>query len=163
LGQKKRGGLLPITIIENGDIFVEPSEMILCPINLTGSMAKGLALEFRKKFPGIFMPYYLKCRSKEGFKLGEVLTLSNAGDENPKWIICYPTKIHWYHPSGLWIIRKGVPALFDEIVFTGIHSLSIPALGCGLGEVKWKEVKEYLLSLPFPEFIDVKIFAPLSS
>jgi O-acetyl-ADP-ribose deacetylase (regulator of RNase III) len=152
---------MTVTIVENGDIFAEPiSEMLVCPVNLAGTMGKGLALEFKERYGvGLLVPYYERCRN--GWPRGSVFTLSNQNPENPKWIVCYPTKYHWSQSSNLIFIQRHMPAFFDEIVNTGVKSISIPALGCGLGNLKWKQVKEYLLSLPFPEFIDVRIFAPL--
>jgi O-acetyl-ADP-ribose deacetylase (regulator of RNase III) len=58
------------------------------------------------------------------------------------------------------LIKLGMSALFDELAYTGVKSVSIPALGAGLGGIPWKVVKAYLLSCPFPEFIHVKIFEP---
>jgi O-acetyl-ADP-ribose deacetylase (regulator of RNase III) len=147
-----------IEIIEDGDIFLEPSEMLVNPTNMQGTMGKGLALEFRNRFPGIFAPYYEKC--KNGWKYGEVLTLSNPSEELPNWIVCYPTKHSWRKPSSMDLIEKSMHGLFDEIAYTGIKSISIPALGAGLGQLPWDKVKAYLLSCPFPEFVHVKIFAP---
>jgi len=80
--------------------------------------------------------------------------------EMPKWIVCYPTKHSWRKPSSMDLIEKSMGGLFDEIAFTGIKSISIPALGAGLGQLPWDRVKAFLLSCPFPEFVHVKIFAP---
>jgi O-acetyl-ADP-ribose deacetylase (regulator of RNase III) len=148
-----------IELIQNGDIFEDPSEMIVNPVNMAGAMGKGLAKAFRDKYEGIWSPYYEKCT--EGWKYGDVLTLSNPSGENPLWIVCYPTKTHWRKDSNMDLIKTSMGGLFDEIAFTGIKSLSIPALGAGLGNIPWETVKRFLLSCPFPEFVHVKIFEPL--
>lgn len=147
-----------IELVEDGDIFLDPSDMLVNPVNTVGTMGKGLALAFREKYPGIWTPYLEKC--KKGWPMGEVLTLSNPSGELPKWIVCYPTKLSWRNPSNMAIIESGMGAFFDELAFTGVHSVSIPALGAGLGGIPWKVVKAYLLACPFPDFIHVKIFEP---
>lgn len=155
---------MPVQVIENGDIFARPTaEMIVCPVNVVGSMGKGLALEFRNRFPGIWMPYRAKCDA--GWKKGEVLTLLNPPEikqeGDPAWIVCYPSKYHWKHPSNLIYIQQHMSSFYDQIVFTGIKSVGIPALGAGLGQLKWSQVRDYLLSIPWPDFLEVKIYAPL--
>lgn len=150
---------MPIEIIENGDIFTPcDSDIIVNPVNTVGVMGKGLAREFRLRYPGIWEPYKEKCR--DGWKIGEILTLSNSTEEFPKWIVCFPTKRNWHGPAYLWLIEKGMPAFFDEIIYTGAHAISLPALGCGLGGLKWSVVEKYLTSLPWPEFLRVRIFYP---
>lgn len=147
-----------IEFIENGDIFESECEMLVNPVNMHGVMGKGLALEFKNRFPGIWEPYYQKC--KQYWKLGEVLTLKNPSEGLPQWICCYPTKIHWRKPSNMDIIDASMHGLFDEIAFTGIHSIAIPALGAGLGTIPWPVVRRYLEKCPFPEFVRVKIYEP---
>jgi O-acetyl-ADP-ribose deacetylase (regulator of RNase III) len=147
-----------IEIIGKGSIFESECDMIVNPVNIRGTMGKGLAKEFRERYPSIWAPYYQKCH--DGWNLGEVLVLQNPNEEFPKWICCFPTKIHWSHPSKMWIIWKSMTALFNEIAYTGIKSIALPAIGCGLGGLKWDAVKKYLLEIPWPEFLEVKIYEP---
>lgn len=150
-----------IETIENGDMFESGCDMIVCPVNVCKVMGKGLAKEFKERYPGIYLPYYEKCDKK--WEIGTVLTFKNPSDEFPKWICLFPTKIHWKQSSQMWIIERGMAGLFDEIAYTGIKSIAIPALGCGLGTLNWEKVKDYLVSLPWPEFLNVKLYAPNES
>jgi len=53
-----------------GDIFESNAQTLVNTVNCVGIMGKGIALEFRKRFPDMFEDYARRC--KEGrVKLGE--------------------------------------------------------------------------------------------
>ena len=47
-----------LKIIENGNIFNSNCDFLVNPVNTVGIMGKGLALEFKKKFPNNFIKYH---------------------------------------------------------------------------------------------------------
>ena len=58
-----------------------------------------------------------------------------------KWIINFPTKRHWRHPSKLEWIRDGLKDLNRVIRENGIRSVAVPPLGCGNGGLEWSQVR----------------------
>lgn len=48
-------------LFKNGDIFESKCEAIVNTVNTKGVMGKGLALEFKKRFPQNFIAYKKAC------------------------------------------------------------------------------------------------------
>lgn len=109
------------------------------PVNCVGVMGKGLALEFKKRYPNMFARYVKDC-SCGYYELGEFQLYS------PEKIIAFPTKKHWKDSSKLKDIISGVLNLLvsDVILDHPILAIALPKLGCGLGGLDWKEVHEYI-------------------
>ena len=110
--------------------------VLINPVNTQGVMGKGLALEFKNRFPNNFKLYYKKCQ--EGFNIGEILVVN----ELDKIIINFPTKEHWRNLSKMSYIHKGLKTLVKELklpIYEG-KLIHIPCLGCGLGGLDPQEV-----------------------
>lgn len=121
------------------DIFASKCEAIVNPVNCVGVMGAGLALAFKNKFPQNFLKYKIQCDQKK-LTVGKCLTTY----ENNKYIINFPTKDHYKDPSKIEYIKEGLLALSRHIEHYDIKSIAIPALGAGLGDLKWSEVKPLL-------------------
>ena len=52
-----------------GDILKSKAQTLINTVNCVGVMGKGIALEFKKRFPEMFEDYIKKCDRKE-VKLG---------------------------------------------------------------------------------------------
>lgn len=109
------------------------------PVNLVGIMGKGLALEFKKRYPEMFMEYVKDCKHYD-WNLGEFQLYYKDK------IIAFPTKNHWKDSSKLEDIISGLLNLLssDVIVDGKMSAIAFPKLGCGLGGLDWKEVHEYI-------------------
>jgi len=98
-----------ITYLE-GNIFDSPAQVITNTINCVGVMGKGLALEFKNRFPLLFQDYKKKC--EEGHvKPGTPYLLEN--DEVQ--VLNFPTKRHWKEKSYLEDIDQGLQYLAKNI------------------------------------------------
>lgn len=63
-------------------------------------------------------------------------------------IVFLPTKNHWKNPSKYEYVRKGLSSLrrlLEKEGVQSVESIAIPALGCGLGGLKWELVREIIL------------------
>lgn len=127
-----------ITFVK-GDILDSEAEALVNPVNCVGVMGKGLALQFKSKFPTMFQQYETLCISG-CMKLGYVCPVFD-GDS---LIILFPTKGHWRFPSRPSDIRAGLMDLRHLIESRHIGSIAIPALGCGNGGVLWTETKKLI-------------------
>ena len=45
-----------------GDMFTSEAQTLVNTVNTEGVMGKGIALEFRKRFPDMFDDYLLRCQ-----------------------------------------------------------------------------------------------------
>lgn len=126
--------------LTQGDILIADAEALVNTVNCVGIMGRGVALQFRKKYPANFKVYESACNRKE-LQPGTMLTFALNTLTNPRYIINFPTKIHWKGKSRLEYIEQGLEALTAEVRQLGIHSIALPPLGCGLGGLDWLDVK----------------------
>lgn len=140
-----------LTYIE-GDLFSSPAQVLVNTVNTVGVMGKGIALEFKKRYPDMFEEYKSMC-DKHNLVIGKLM-LWYAADY---WILQFPTKEHWRNPSKLEYIEKGLMAFVRKYADYNISSIAFPKLGCGNGELDWKDVKvlmeKYLKDLPIDVYI----------
>jgi len=122
-----------------GDILKAGTEAIVNAVNCVGVMGRGLALQFKDAFPGNFEAYVAACRRKE-VQPGRMFVFE-VSRTTPRYIVNFPTKRHWRGKSRLEDIESGLLALSREIRDRRIHSIAIPPLGCGLGDLHWKDVR----------------------
>jgi appr-1-p processing enzyme family protein len=121
-----------LKLIKNENIFNSKCEYIVNPVNTVGIMGKGLALQFKEKYPENFEKYKKYCQ-KGDFTVGKLLIIN----EKNKKIINFPTKIHWKNKSKLQYITDGLAKLKIAIEKRKINSIAMPKIGCGLGGLDW--------------------------
>ncbi|MCV5296057.1 macro domain-containing protein, partial [Escherichia coli] len=63
---------------------------------------------------------------------------------NPLYIINFPTKRHWRQKSRLEDIEAGLRALVEDVRRLNIGSIALPPLGCGLGGLRWSDVRRLI-------------------
>jgi O-acetyl-ADP-ribose deacetylase (regulator of RNase III) len=145
-----------------GNLFEAKAEALINAVNCVGIMGKGIALQFKQKFPvDYFNAYKLACQ-KDELAIGsvQVYELKNA-QNNPRYIINFPTKNHWREQSKIEDIESGLESLVEAIEQYGIKSIALPALGCGLGGLDYAEVKP-LIEKAFVDLpnVEVLLFMP---
>jgi len=132
-----------LNVIE-GNIFDCDAQAIVNPVNCVGVMGKGLAAQFKKQWPQMFIDYKMACQDGR-LKVGTVhLYALERTDGNLRYIINFPTKKHWKDQSELEDIYVGLYALKDIIEQYDLKSIAMPALGCGLGGLEWDRVKDLI-------------------
>lgn len=145
-----------------GDILADESEALVNSVNCVGVMGKGIARQFKDRFPANFRAYHDVCERGD-LKLGSVFVYVNNMMWSPRYIINFPTKDHWRSRSKLTDIEMGIAALKDEIVKRRIRSIAIPPLGSGLGGLSWTDVKP-LIETALGDLADVRVtvYEPLA-
>ena len=123
----------------SGNLFDAKVAALVNTVNTVGVMGKGLALEFKQRYPYNYRAYRLACDAK-AVKVGKMFTVAMP-DGMPKYIINFPTKTHWRKPSQLSYIDEGLRDLAKTVRNNSIESVALPALGCGLGGLRWAEVR----------------------
>jgi O-acetyl-ADP-ribose deacetylase (regulator of RNase III) len=144
----------------HGDIFDSGAEALVVPVNCVGVAGAGLAKEFAKRFPAWAECYKIACRKNGAHP--ELSVFWPHNDTARPIIISFPTKKHWRDKSDIEMIKRGVWRLIPEVVNMGIESIAIPALGCGLGGLKWEDVWPILeqFGLAMTDTV-VMVYAPL--
>lgn len=139
-----------------GDLLAWPAETITCPINVVGAMGRGLALDMKRKIPGLFDFYYKAYCEEAPTSWEERLRILRVfeveGTRNK--VLLFPTKKHWRRKSELAWIDTNLAYLAEHYKALGINSLALPQLGCGQGGLQFKDVKDciyrHLHSIPLP-------------
>lgn len=139
-----------------GDIFESKAQTWVNTVNTIGVMGKGIALGFRERFPEMYRDYVSQCQ-KGLVKLGEPYLYRRA---IPPWIINFPTKSHWRSVARLEDIERGLDYLKRRYVEWGVHSLAVPPLGCGEGQLEWRVVGRTLIRHLREFDIPVDLYAP---
>ena len=123
----------------HGDIFAQPAEAIVNPVNCVGVMGRGLALQFKRRHPDAFLAYRRACAERR-LRPG-LMFMFDTGRGRPRWIVHFPTKRHWRDRSAIGDIEAGLRGLAATLAGHGIRSVAIPPIGCGLGGLDWRAVR----------------------
>jgi len=140
----------------SGSIWASPAQTLVNTVNVVGAMGKGISLEFKRKYPEMYHRYRDLCEAKK-LKVGS-LWLYKAKD---RYILNFPTKNHWRHPSKLEYIKTGLKKFVGCYEQMGITSISFPQLGTGHGGLDWETqvrpvMEKYLRVLTIPVYIHLR-------
>jgi O-acetyl-ADP-ribose deacetylase (regulator of RNase III) len=143
-----------------GNLLEADVQAIVNTVNTVGVMGKGIALQFKERFPTNFKIYADVCK-KGQMQIGKMLVVKENTLKGEKIIINFPTKTEWFKKSQYIYIEEGLKDLVRVIDEYKIQSIAIPPLGCGNGGLKWGKVKflmnKYLSQL---SNITINIYEP---
>ncbi|MFH1009847.1 MAG: macro domain-containing protein [bacterium] len=139
-----------------GDLFNSKAQTLVNTVNCVGVMGKGVALEFKNRFPDMFEDYLARCRRHE-VKLGWPYLYKIHANQ---WILNFPTKDHWRSLSRVEDIVAGLNYLLQHYKEWGIKSLAVPPLGSGQGGLEWRIVGPILHRYLGQMDIPVELYAP---
>ncbi|WAL65979.1 macro domain-containing protein [Amycolatopsis cynarae] len=123
----------------SGDLLESKADALVNAVNTVGVMGKGIALQFKRAFPENFREYAVACEQGQ-VRLGEMFVHATAADDNPRYVINFPTKNHWRSKSRLADIQAGLEDLRRVVRELGLRSVAVPPLGCGNGGLDWDVV-----------------------
>lgn len=139
-----------------GDLFNSDAQTLTNTVNCVGVMGKGIALQFKKRFPDMYSDYAIRCEAGD-VKLGQPYVYKQMFD---KWVLNFPTKDHWRAVSRLSDLEEGLRYLTSHYKEWGIESLAVPPLGCGYGQLDWEIVGPTLYRHLSELEIPVELYAP---
>lgn len=147
-----------------GDLLKQhDADAIVNTVNCVGVMGKGIALQFKKKWPANYSAYAAACKARQ-VRLGEMFIYDLGALATPRFIVNFPTKGHWRNASTLDDIRLGLSDLMEQIQQLDIRSIAMPPLGCGNGGLLWADVRpvieEYFSQVPS---VELRLFEPNES
>src|SRR5437763_1772698 len=94
----------------HGDLLAADAEALVNTVNCVGVMGKGIALQFKQRFPDVYRQYRNACRRGE-VRPGHVHVVPTGRPDPPRYVINFPTKRHWRGKSRLDDIRAGLEDL----------------------------------------------------
>jgi O-acetyl-ADP-ribose deacetylase (regulator of RNase III) len=147
---------MKVVTFVKGDIFKSPAQVLTNTVNCVGVMGRGIALEFKRRFPRMFGDYRIKCEHGE-VKPGQPY----LWEDDATQILNFPTKRHWRDNSLLQDIEDGLKYLAATYEQMGIQSIAMPPLGCGNGGLNWTVVQPLIVKhLGPPPDLDVYVYEP---
>lgn len=124
----------------SGTVFNSGCNAMVNTVNCLGIMGAGIALEFKLRYPLMFLEYKEKCRNKQVI-IGNVdYWKGNNGDI----IINFPTKYDFRYPSRLDWIENGLINFVKTYKKMNLKSVAFPKLGVSHGELSWMEVQKIM-------------------
>jgi len=136
--------------IRVGNIFTSNYQTLVNTINTKGVMGKGIAYEFRLRYPEMFSKYVDLCK-RQLIQIGK-LWLYEVNEN--KGILNFPTKEHWKEPSRVEYLERGLQKFVDTYKNKSISSIAFPILGSSQGgipeETSLKVMQSYLSKCEIP-------------
>jgi O-acetyl-ADP-ribose deacetylase (regulator of RNase III)/uncharacterized protein YwgA len=142
--------------VQTGDMFTSKAQTLINTVNCVGVMGKGIALEFKNRYPEMFADYAARCE-RGGVKLGKPYLFKVSPN---RWILNFPTKDHWRSLSRIEDIENGLDYLLAHYKQWGITSIAVPPLGSGHGGLEWRIVGPILHRYLERMEIPVELYAP---
>jgi O-acetyl-ADP-ribose deacetylase (regulator of RNase III) len=125
--------------IVDGDLFDNDAPIRINTVNCVGVWGKGVALEFKKRYPLAFCDHKKACANGQ-VSIGKL----HVWDGPDGTIINFPTKTHWSQDSKYEYVSAGLNELRGYLK-TDARKVAIPALGCTNGRLEWEKVKGMVL------------------
>ena len=138
-----------------GDLFADKSlDAIGHGVNCAGAMGKGIALEFRRRWPAMYEAYKKQCTSNR-FAPGDVF----VWDADGLVIFNLATQKSWTSSASIPSIWRSV----TEMLRIAEHErqlsrIGIPHIGAGLGGLNWNDVKATLVDTATESKVTLVVF-----
>jgi O-acetyl-ADP-ribose deacetylase (regulator of RNase III) len=145
-----------------GNLLQADADALVNTVNTVGISGKGIALMFKETFADNFKAYQAAAKAGR-VSVGTMFVTERHDMLGPRFIINFPTKKHWRHPSRLEWIEAGLAALRHEITARGIRSIAIPPLGAGNGGLAWPDVKPLIERALAGLDADIVVYEPTSA
>jgi len=128
-----------ITEIHRSSIFDSSCQTLVNTVNCVGVMGRGLALEFKMRFPSMYEQYRSVCE-RHALRPGMLLLFKTS----TPWILNFPTKDHWKYPSKPEYLEAGLRKFAETYAEKGITSIAFPKLGTTSGKLEWDDVRSVM-------------------
>ena len=138
----------------SGNIFNTKAMAVVNTVNCVGAMGKGIALDFKLRYPEMFKEYQRIC-FQHLLKPGQILPYKKSSPI----ILNVAIKDDWKEPSKIEWIEETLKKFVDNYKKLGITSVAFPWMGAMNGGLPIEVIKEltrkYLSSL---DDIDIEVY-----
>ncbi|MEI3796511.1 MULTISPECIES: macro domain-containing protein [unclassified Chitinophaga] len=129
-----------VTYLKEGNIFNIPGVSNYAHgCNCAGAMGKGIAVQFKEKFPEMYLQYKKLCRSGT-FTLGEVF-MYNYGDGR---VFNLGTQQSWTTKAEISAVNVAIGKMLQLAAENQVTQIALPKIGAGLGKLDWESVKRVI-------------------
>jgi O-acetyl-ADP-ribose deacetylase (regulator of RNase III) len=137
-----------------GNIFNSKAMAVVNTVNCVGAMGKGIALDFKLRFPKMFKEYQKICFSKKLYP-GQILPYH----DNHFLILNFAIKDDWKDPSKVEWVEETLKKFRDNYKRLGVTSIAFPWMGAMNGGIPIETIKaltrKYLSDL---EDVDIEVY-----
>jgi O-acetyl-ADP-ribose deacetylase (regulator of RNase III) len=116
-------------------------------------MGKGIAVEFRRRFPAMFEEYRERCRDGR-FGLGEVF----AWEQDDVVVFNLGTQKTWRTKATLEAVRTALRGMIAEAEERGLVRIGLPRVGAGLGGLDWSLVRKEIEDIAKGTNVELVVF-----
>lgn len=114
----------------NGNLFASRADALVNTVNCIGHMGKGIALEFRRRFPQMFKEYQAYCDRKL-LRPGQILPYRKGYP----WILNFAVKDDWKYPSRIEWIEQCLAKFREWYPSQRLKSVAFPWMGAENGRI----------------------------
>ena len=123
--------------IQEGNIFKIPQVRNYAHgCNCSGAMGKGIALQFKAKFPEMFEQYKALCKDNK-YNVGDVFQYQYKDG----FVYNLGTQKTWWEKAELEYIEESLHRMLEMAEDDGVSEIAMPAIGAGLGGISWDDIK----------------------
>ena len=137
-----------------GNIFNSNAQAIVNTVNCVGAMGKGIALDFKLRYPEMFKEYQKIC-FRHMLKPGQILPYTKSSPI----ILNFAIKDDWKDPSKVEWIEETLQKFVAKYHSMGISSVAFPWMGAMNGGLPFETIqsltRKYLSDL---NDIDVEVY-----
>jgi len=116
-------------------------------------MGKGIAVEFRTRFPAMYAEYKRRC-SDGRFQLGDVFVWREGGVT----IFNLGTQKTWRAKAHMIDVETACRRMVQLAEESKLKRVGLPRIGAGLGGLEWTAVREMLTKLGNETKVELVVF-----
>lgn len=125
---------------KTGDMFATTAGALGHGVNVDGAMGAGIALTFRRKFPGLYLDYRQACRDGSLHPGGLFPFLAGDG----RWIYNMASQDRPGPHARIEWIESAARLALNHAAQHGLPVIAIPQIGSRIGGLNWVEVERAL-------------------
>lgn len=124
-----------------GDLFdADDADALAHGCNCAGAMGRGIAVEFRRRWPDMYAEYRRRCR--EGVLTPGGIFVWQIGQD--RFVYNLGTQAHWRTAAKLPDVEAAIRAMVADAAGRGVRRIAMPRIGAGLGRLPWADVEGVL-------------------
>ncbi|TDC77737.1 macro domain-containing protein [Streptomyces hainanensis] len=138
-----------------GDLFTaDDVDALAHGCNCAGAMGRGIAVEFRRRWPDMYREYRARCldgRLTEGglfpWRAPDGLMVYNLG-----------TQAHWRTPATLAAVTSAVGTMLEHAHQHGVRRIALPKIAAGHGGLAWPDVESAIDGITRPDGVRLIVY-----
>lgn len=141
-------------VFVSGDLFEFAGlDALAHGCNCAGAMGKGIAVEFKRRYPAMFDAYRQRCL-EGAFALGDVFPWRAEG----RVILNLGTQRTWRTRARLVDVKRALEEMVRVAEEMEASRIGLPRIGAGLGRLPWPSVKALLIEIARDAEVELVVF-----